>query len=264
MKSRVKARRLIALWVSILVIGCRTTPEIVREPLDPSDPRPGAWLEALHERAQARSSLRGAVRLSLDAPDLRFRRPQRLALRRPADLRVEILGLFGQIAAVLVTNGNTYQSFDAARGDIETGHVTADLLWRLARVDLQPAEAVDLLLGAPLPSRDAAFAGAFIGSDGSLGLHFRDPSGALRERIEFDAQGRLIQFVRFAPGEEIAWGASFSDYRDVSGETFAFDVRLQFPEVDAEATLRFDHAALGLELADELFALRLADGAATQ
>jgi hypothetical protein len=241
---------------SIVALGCQT-PLPAREPLDPVDPRPKAFIEALEATAASRTSLQGALRLSLDSPDLNFRRPQRLALRRPADLRVEVLGLFGQIAAILVTNGSTYQTFDASRGTVESGEVTPDLLWRTARVALQPGEAVDLLLGAPRPSEEAFFAGAYVDSNGGVSIEFKDERGRLRERFNFTETGELGEFVRFAENGDVAWEASFDDYRDVSGSPFAFDVRLRFPELDARASLRFDHATLDPDLADELFALRM-------
>lgn len=241
---------------SIVALGCQTLLP-PRERLDAIDPRPGVLIAALEATATARSSLQGALQLSLDAPDLHFRRPQRLALRRPADLRVEVLGLFGQIAAVLVTNGATYQTFDASRGTVESGDVTPDLLWRTARVALQPVEAVDLLLGTPRPSEDAFFDGAFTEPGDGVSLEFRDEQGRLRERLSFDVKGRLCEFVRFAEHGDVAWEAKFDDYREVSGSLFAFEVRLSFPELDARAALRFDHAALDPVLADELFALRM-------
>ncbi len=259
--------RFILLWVllisgSIVTSGCQTpTPVPPREPLDAIDPRPAALIEALETTAAARTSLQGALQFSLDAPDLHFRRPQRLALRRPADLRVEILGLFGQIAAVLVTNGVTYATFDASRGSVESGDVTPDILWRTARIGLRPGEAVDLLLGAPRPSEDAFFADAFASPAGGVSVDFRDEQGRLRERFDFDVKGRLREFVRYAASGDVAWEAKFDDYRDVSGSPFAFEVRLKFPELDARASLRFDHAVLDPVLADDLFALRMSGNA---
>ena len=57
--------------------------------------------------AQGWAALSG--RVSVEAPDFRFSRPQRLAVREPADLRIETLAMFGQIAAILVTDGAHYQ-----------------------------------------------------------------------------------------------------------------------------------------------------------
>jgi hypothetical protein len=251
-------------FVSLLGgLACQSTLP-PRMPLEPDDPRPAAWLRAHETRADARSSLRGALRLSLDAPDLRFRRPQRLAVRRPADLRLEILGLFGQVAAVLVTDGVTFQSFDAARGAVESGEVTDDLLWRIARVDLLPEEAVELLLGAPMPSHEATVSAAFARPGGGISLDLRDSGGQMRDRIDFDAEGRVVDFIRYDANERVIWHATFADYREHAGDEFAYDVHMRFPEVDAEATLVFDDASLHVDLADELFALRTRDGKARQ
>ena len=261
MKPRFMGGRIgwMATAVSILAVGCQTPlPPQVR--LDPEDPRPRALIAGLEQVASQRTSLTGALRLSLDAPDLSFRRPQRLALRRPADLRVEVLGLFGQIAAILVTDGVTYQSFDARRGDFESGDVTPDLLWRVARFAMRPKELVDLLLGAPRPSAGASFAAAYAEPRDGVSVVFRGPAGRRSERFSFDAQGQLIKFVRFASDGNVSWKARFSDYRDVSGSAFAFDVRLSFPAVEARASLRFDQASLDLDLADDLFALRMPGG----
>ncbi len=250
----------------VLLLGglaCQT-PLPPRTPLEPDDPRPRDWLSAHETRAHARSSLRGALRLSLDAPDLRFRRPQRLAIRRPADLRLEVLGLFGQVAAVLVTDGVTFQSFDAARGATESGVVTDDLLWRIARVDLLPEEAVELLLGAPVPSNGAAVSAAFARPGGGISLDLRDGGGLMRDRIDFDSKGRVVDFIHYAANERIVWHATFADYREHAGDEFAYDVHMRFPEVEAEAKLLFDDASLHVELADELFVLRMRDGKARQ
>ena len=265
MKPRFSFGRLgwLVAGVSIYALGCQTMPA-PRIALDPADPRPLAFVKDLAETAAARSTLRGALRLSLDAPDLSFRRPQRLALRRPSDLRVEVLGLFGQIAAILVTDGVTYQRFNASDGSFESGDVTPDLLWRVARFAMQPDELVDLLLGAPRPSPKTSLANAYAEPGDGLSVGYRDADGRLREQFGFDRRGQLIAFTRFSLNGEVDWKANFSDYRDVSGSRFAFDVRLNFPALNARAALRFDHAALDPTLGDEVFALRAPGGVGPQ
>ena len=252
----------VLVLAAALLVGCRA-PLHTRTPLDPTDIRPLALLQSLVKASTERTSLNAALRMSLDSEDLRFRRPQRLAVRSPSDLRIEVLALFGQIAAVLVTDGESYQSMDSD-GDFESGPVAQDLLWRIARVALQPEDAVDLLLGVPIPSDDASFAGAFIDTRGTLSLDFRDANGVLTDRCGFNEAGQLSEFVRFEDDGKVAWEATFSDYREVSGSPFAFEVDLKFPEVDATASLQFDHAALGAVLADELFVLRPRTSAVNQ
>ena len=145
-------RLLVGLAVALLAVSCRTpAPLSSPQPLATGDPRPVAWMASLARSAESRQALRAHSRLALDSPDLRFRRPQRLLVQRPAGLRVEVFGLFGQVAAVLVTDGQQFEWLDASRGEVEQGVVDDQLLWRLARIDLSPGEAVAVLLGVPLP-----------------------------------------------------------------------------------------------------------------
>ena len=104
-------------------------------PLAPDDPLPAALLRSLHQRSLVLESIRGVANLSVDSPELRFRRPQRFAAQRPASLRVETLGLFSQVAAVLVTRGGRYQFFDASNAGVQEGPVSDDLLAQVAGID---------------------------------------------------------------------------------------------------------------------------------
>ncbi|MBW2418575.1 MAG: DUF4292 domain-containing protein [Deltaproteobacteria bacterium] len=248
------------LLMGCVVLGCRAPGPGAA--LSPDDPRPDALVQALRTRAASHQTMRGTARLSLDAEDLRFRRPQRMAVKRPAHLRVEILGLFGQLAAVLVTDGEVYQYFDVRSGEGSEGAVTSDLLWRLARVDLAPAEVVELLLGAPLPGPGLVRAGAVESREGAVAILFEDTARRARQRFEFDALGRLLRLESFDEAGTLSWEARFEDYREVEGTPFAHDVQLRFPRVSARASLSFKRVQLGPELSDELFVLTLPERSA--
>ena len=254
-------RRAVALLLPLsLLLACRTSmPGVV---LDPGDPRPEALMESMRRRAEGRPALRASAKLDLRAPDLRFNRPQRLAVARPMRLRVEVLGLFNQLAAVLVTNGLVYQVYDAREATLEEGLVSEGLLWRVARVDLSPADAVDILLGTPMPEKGLSSGAARLYADGGIVVELRDDVERLRQRFAFDARGNLASMESFAEDGELAWRARFSSYRDVPApgggdEAFAFDVELEFPRVEAEAHLSFKRVDLASGLPDELFALEL-------
>jgi len=257
------------LWVG--AVSCQTvSPGVL---LPPDDPRPAQMLAHMQAAVDERAALRASARLSLESPDLRFDRPQRLAVERPARLRVEVIGLFDQVAVVVVTNGGRYQVFDVREGRLEEGEVTPDLLWRVARVDLEPAEAVSLLLGAPQPQPGLRLAGSRVYSDGSVSFDRRTEEGVLRERHRFDVDGHLQESERFDEQGLPLWSARFDHYREVRdvravegsadpAVAFAFDVELHFPRVDARARLRFDRVDLASSLPGELFVLKLPDGAA--
>jgi hypothetical protein len=248
-----------------LMLGCRTPAAPSR--LSATDPRPGRLLAALGETAEQRRALRGRARVAIEAPDLKLRRPQRLALARPGRLRVEVLGLFGQLAAVLVARDARYQLYEAGRAQLQEGTLSPSLLWRVARVDLDLEEAVNLLLGTPRPVPGLAVSGAWRGADGRLGFVRVDARGRVRERYVFDAQGRLAEAERLDVRGARIWWAGFADYRPVlhadgSPGEFAFRLSLDFPRVDGRAKLDFQQVDLVADLPDELFILELPGGAA--
>ena len=113
---------LAVLFVSALLASACRTPVFEPRAMTAADPRPAKLLAALEDEAASRRGLRASAKLSLEAPDLRLRRPQRMALQRPASLRVEILGLFHQVAAVLVTDGLQQQRQGIANGRIIVDH----------------------------------------------------------------------------------------------------------------------------------------------
>ncbi len=260
--------RLLLVALSLALAACATpgAPPLRGDPLAEGDPRPGAFLAAMEARAQRPLALRARARLSLDAPDLKVRRPQRLALERPSRMRVEIMGLLGQVAAVLVTDGLSYQLYQSGEPGLEEGTVDAHLLWRVARVDLDPLEAVDLLLGGPAPEPTLRIAQAVSLSDGGIAVDQVDAEGALFRRVQFDAAGRLRRLARFDARGALRFEAIWSDHRplpapDGTDWPFAFEIRLRFPRVEAEAVFEYKKVKLVESLDDGLFVLRLAGSA---
>ena len=229
-------------------------------PLPEDDPRPQQLLKGLDAQASMRTALQGAARLSIDAKDLSFNRPQRMAVEKPGRLRVEVLGLFDQVAAVVVTRDRFFEFFDARTGRVEKGPVDPEILWRVARIDLSPEEAVDLILGSPSGPEDFRVAEAVAFRDGRIAFSRVDDQNIRRERYDFDESGRLVGIQRFSESGALIWRARYSDFRTVDragGETisFAFDVRLDFPRVDAQAKLTFKQVRLPDALPDAIFEL---------
>jgi hypothetical protein len=195
----------------------------------------------------------GRADFSVDAPDLRFRRPQRIAFERPASLRVEVLALFDQLAAVLTSDGAYYAYFDAAKRKVKRGAVSRELLWRLARIDLSPNEAVSILLGAPAPSAGAELTGVFRGPNGELALEYRGEGHGSGFRFEFDAEGRLSHVQTRGADGGLDWRVAYADYREHDGVQIAHEVALEFPRVAASANFSFDAIELNPALDPAIF-----------
>jgi hypothetical protein len=251
-------RRLAILAAALLTVtACRTpAPAFVRLPAD--DPRPSTLLASWSQAAEARRGLRGRARLSVDGADgaVRLRGKQIVVLERPARLRVEILGLFDQTVAVLVTDGERFELFRSADRYYQAGPVHPDLLWEQAWIALTPAEAIDLLLGVPAPDPSLRTAAALGDGAGGVRLDLADAEGHVRRRARFDAEGRLRGVEVLDPGGALAWQASFDDYASVGGEPFAHAVSLEVVSGDTRAEISLRDVELNPVLTPELFRLR--------
>jgi hypothetical protein len=183
-----------------------------------------------------------------------------MAVERPDRMRVEVLGLFSQLAALLVSKDGRYQLYEAGQEEWEEGPVTADLLWRVARIDLTPNDAVAILLGAPHIGAELSPGTSRWDQDAFLSIDLIDEQRRLRERVVFDASGELRELTRFDTIGALVWQARFDDHRPLEGgdggvRNFAHRVELDFPNQRASALLTFQAVELDPDLDAALFEL---------
>ncbi len=291
-------RRGAILRVALLVFalsssGCRwlpPSPPLVSStgtPLSIDDERASRVLETYLEATRDRRGLRGSARVALSGPDFKLNRPQRIVVERPARIRFEILGLFDQLAAVLVTDGRRFGFFEASSGQISRGRVSSRLLWNLAKIDLSPEEVVGLLLGTPEPAPGLARASVWLEPDGRLAMAFAWPSEARPEPCRADLTRGLFERDCFVPQAALAFGgevffcdeagylveqrsleadglirfrASFDRYEVLEGAdgvNFPMRVTIRSPGVDSLARFEWKRVMLASELSDRLFRLPL-------
>jgi hypothetical protein len=286
-----------AMLLALSTAGCPKLPETPEAPRsaierlsDPGskasalpleDPKGRALLDEHLERADRRLALQGSARVLLDGPDFKLNRPQRIAVARPDRLRFEVLGLFDVLAALLVTDGDEFAFFDAATGDITRGAVTPDLLWELARLDLDPDEVVNLLLAAPKPSQGLEVVGLWRRAEGGLTYAFATeearcsgsrlgrcgPSGIDLDRVfdrglevfEFDGTGRLESMESIGFDRRTRFRAAFEAYGgEVDGSqgvAFPMAMTVESPQVGATARFEWKRVALSSSLPERVFAL---------
>jgi hypothetical protein len=254
-------------------------------PLPIDDARADRALENYLDEIEGRRGLRGSARVAISGPDFKLNRPQRIVVERPASLRFEILGLFDQLAAILVTDGRRFGFFDASTGQISRGRVSSSLLWDLAKIDLSPAEAVGLLLGTPEPTPGRARSAVWLEPDGRIAVAFAWPSkeapeacradltsgffdrdcfvaeSSLAEGGEvffFDEAGRLVELRSLEFDGLIRFRALFEQYEVLAasgGVFFPKRVTIRSPVVDSKARFDWKRVMLASELSDRLFTL---------
>lgn len=237
-------------WL-LLAAACRGLPGQLPA-LAPDDRRPAELLAALDARASERQALRGRARIAVDADDgVRLRGSQVLVLERPDRLRVEILGFLGETEVVLTTSGESYELFLVGEQRYESGTLYPGLLWDVARIDLEPREVVDLLLGAPIPDHRLELTRALATPDGGVRLELA--GGGEREAFVFDAEGRLRHLERTRRGRA-PWEARFGEYETVAGTPLAHAIAFERAGARAEVSLR--DVELNPALPERLFRLR--------
>lgn len=242
--------------LATLSTGCRTVPRAV--PLPPDDARPRDYLRTVVEGAQQLHSLRGRARLAVDNADgsVHIRASQILVLERPAQLRVEVLGLLSQTALVLASDGSEYQLFVPGDGSYQSGPVYPGLLREVSGISLPPDVVVDLVLGSSIPDEDLILTEAAATSDGEIQVALSDAAGRLRRRMAFDDRGHLRRLEAHRDGR-LLWGARFERYEPVEGRPFAHEIVLEVPDGESRAELSLSDVELNPPLSADVFRLNL-------
>ena len=237
---------------SLLALAACAGPVAV--PLPRDDPRPAALLAAFAEQVSRRDGLRGDARLAVDADSpqpLHLRSHQSLVIERPASLRIEVQGMLGATLAVLAIDGSQYAFFDTGSRRFEQGPVTEAVLWRIARLSLQPDEVVAVVLGGPSLGPDLSVRAAYAMAEGGVRIELEGDAGAHRA-LEFDAAGKLREWVARDP-DRGAWTARFDDYADVAGQSLAH--RVSIDTGDTQAVLQLRNVELNPSLPADIFRL---------
>lgn len=286
-----RARRTIhlAIGLLLLVAGCRNQPPagfLRGEPLALDDARAARVFEAYLAATDARTALRGSARVALSGPDFKLNRPQNVIVALPAKLRFEVVGLFEQLAAVLVSDGERYGFYDASTGKMEAGVVTPGLLWTFAKVDVEIDEAVRVLLAAPRPPPFGARAAVWREDEERIGIGFastparrrrdcpadpasgwRDPAcfgepgdlAAGGDAFVFDQAGKLVELRSFEADGVLRFRARFEAYAPMGAEEppveFPGVVTLESPAVRSEARFAWKRVMLAREVSERSFEL---------
>jgi len=247
-----------ALFVVALLLtsACKTVFPAL--PLSPDDPRPAAFLEQWAATARARHALRGRVHLAVDGDDgeVRIRGNQIVVLERPARLRVEVLGFLNQTAAVIATDGDTFEVFRSSDRSYETGAVYPGLLWRQVHLALTPREAVEVLLGVPAPGSGLVPARAVDVGEELIRMDLVDADHRVRRRAAFDSASRLREFEVIDDDGAVQWRARFGGYALVDGEFFAHTIVLDVTVGIAHVEISLRDVELNPELPPDIFRLR--------
>ena len=243
-----------ARWSALLLLslsalaGCRT-PAAVQPPTE-LEARTAEYLVALTARHDAVSALRARARTEVEGASGGVFSRQLLLLERPASMRVEVMGLLGQRALVLATNGETYEVFRAESPGIERGDVHPGVLWDVAGVPLAPEAAVSVLLAAPaLPAGGRPPTVHWDGASGEVVVAYTEKT------FRFDAAGRLRGYHWHPDGHD--WVvARYDEWRERGNGEFPERITLDFPANGGRVRMALSEIELNPSLDAGLFRLR--------
>jgi len=154
-------------------------------------------------------------------------------------------------------NDEVYAWFESGSRYRESGPVHDALLFDVVRLDLTPAEAVAVILGAP-PVGDALL-GAWDAGDGVTRLALGPPGGEPQRSLDLDGQARLRRFAVHATAGARAWEARFDDYVLVGGTPLAQRVSIETGS-GTNAVLSLANVELNPALPPDIFRFELPAG----
>jgi outer membrane lipoprotein-sorting protein len=221
---------------ALLVCGCPMPPPVQR-PYPP--PSADELLASLKARAAKLSALRAVTRADLVGEG---KLTVDVLVQRPSKLRLEFEApIGGSTVATVVSDGKDFALLDTRNNRFLTGPAKACNVARLIKIELEPEDIVEALLGG------VPFAGtpAGVSWDPTHGgrevLELKTPDGG-SERIELDAKDRrwdVLNAERKDPAGHTLWKLSHTDFEDHDGIRLPKWTHVSTPPTKAEVHLKF-------------------------
>jgi outer membrane lipoprotein-sorting protein len=228
----------------LFAAGCATVPPpapLVR--VEGEEHRIESYLAAARASASQRRAVRAVGKLSLESPrgsgDVR----EVIVVERPGRLRLEALNVLGQTQALLVADGERFAFYDGST--LQGGPLSDDVLREHLGIDLEPGEAVDVLLGAPRIQAGPPLRVLGQGEDRIAELD--------SQLVRFGANGELRGVASLGPSGLPRWSVEYSSWRDAGAGQYPFSMILSFPRLATRAELRVREAELNPQLDTSLF-----------
>jgi len=231
---------------AVLASAC-ATPQSVLSPVrvDGEEGRVQAWVDAFRIEGRTRTGLRALGSMKVESPSGSGRVREVILVERPAQLRLESLDMLGQTRALLVTDGASYAFYDG--GKLERGPVLPELLRDAVGLDLEPHEAVRVLLADPGLATGPPVRVYALGAD-RLAVF---PG----QRVLFAPQGDVRSVEILDEHGNLRWAAEYRRWRDLDGGRYPFAMTLRFPRSNVRAEIELDEVDLNPVLAPALFVL---------
>jgi outer membrane lipoprotein-sorting protein len=211
-------------------------------------------VDALAQRDRALTSLRTEAVMQYAGPTQHGKAREQIAVRRPQNLRIEVMSPFG-VALVVAANDSTLQIFRASDNTLIRGEASAKTLDRFARIPLAPALAADLLMELPTDTSVLARGPDFTAGEACMliaGYYLAD--GATLE-LGFDGSQLALVRHRLADARP-DYEVRYSDFRGAGNLSLANRIDADFDLAHTKVTIRYKHPVVNVTVADSEFELK--------
>lgn len=231
----------VGISVALALGGCRSFAPAVLRPAPGEEQRVEVWLESQRSEAQQRRAIRAEGKLLSGA----VRVKQVVLAERPARLRLETLNFLGHTQTLLVTDGERFSFFDGR--ELRGGEVFPSVLRETLGLDLDPEEAVSVLLAVPRLGPEPARAIWRMGERRIVDLD--------TQRLVFGPEGELLSIEVWDDQGATRWRAEYTDWRPVRGGRYPGVLSLFLPSGELAAELRLKEVEINPRIDPGLFRL---------
>ncbi|MBN2429452.1 MAG: DUF4292 domain-containing protein [Deltaproteobacteria bacterium] len=224
-----------------------TVPEVTKDEL----------FGVLAENAESFASLKGIARISFQEKGRKTVRVKSILLvEQPHRVRSEILGFFGQPAAVAVVNGELASLLVPGEGVLYKGGASARNLQRVLRIPLEIKDLINFILYR-VPVIEYQDSNLEMTEEGRSRLLLKG-KGDLQEELLFNTEQKLVE-ARLQKGEEEILKLSYGNFTE-GGNPFPRLLVLNLPSRGVEARIEFSSLETNVGLDEKLFHLKKPEG----
>jgi outer membrane lipoprotein-sorting protein len=248
-----------ALLLLVSLGACAVHPpsrETVTVP--PESIAPETIVAAFTRRWQSAEGLRALARIAVTSAQGRYSTRQTFFWRRPALIRLDTVGLFGQPTMTLVADPARASIYYPQQGTFLQGPATADTLARVIGLPLDVEDVPPLLMGALGPWLTGPGVTPYLQTDaGVYLLRFLGSDGQLIQDVWVEPEQLLPRrALRYTEHSVPAVDIAYSDFRHVAeGVPFPFELVIWVAELETEVRIQFLTVELNPGLPPSIFQL---------
>ena len=243
---------------------------IVHTPPVPDDasPTPG-WtenqyqaekmIEALAERDRRLANLQTPAVMEYTAGTQHVKAKEDIVAKRPGNLRVEAMSPFG-VALLLAAQGSDLAIFEPGQNRFMRGQANADTLYKYVRIPMAPTDAVGLLMGLAPPDFVLSSSADSVSTDGAMLVATFGNTASGTRALGFSG-GNLAMVRETGSDGRVSYEVRYSDYHDIGGLMFPYQVDANFPAAGSHVTFRYLRPIVNGIIPDSTFVLTPAPGA---